>query len=68
MSNEKITKKERMLELDKRIKNFEKTLETGVNQNTGEPVKREHVTSLTATLMLLKKQKRNDGKHFKRIE
>lgn len=53
------TKEERMLELDKRIKNFEKTLETGLNQNTGEPVKQKHVLVLTATLMLLKKQKRN---------
>ena len=58
MSDEE-TIEEKMLELDKRIENFEKTLDTGVNQNTGEPVKEEHVMVLTATLMLLKKQKRN---------
>ena len=54
MSDEETTRKEEMLELEARIKNFEKTLETGMNQNTGEPVKEEHVMVLTATLMLLK--------------
>jgi len=49
-----------MSELEERIKHYEKTLKTGINQNNGEFVKREHVLALTATLMLLKKQKRND--------
>ncbi len=52
--------KEEEIELEKRIKHYEKTLKTGINQNTGEPVKEEHVLVLTATLMLLKKQKRNE--------
>lgn len=49
-----------MSELDKRIKHLEKTLQTGINQNNGKPVKKEHVLALTASLMLLKKQKRNE--------
>lgn len=63
MKTEKLSKTE-MSELDARIKNFEKTLETGINQNTGEPVKKEHVMVLTATLMLLKKQKRNESENI----
>lgn len=50
-----------MSELEERIKHYEKTLKTGINQNTGEPVKQEHILTLAATLVLLKKQKRNEG-------
>jgi len=59
MKTKKLSKTE-MSELEERIKHYEKTLKTGINQNNGEFVKREHVLALTATLMLLKKQKRND--------
>ena len=48
-----------MEELTERIEHYEKTLETGINQNNGKPVEKKHVLALTAALMLLKKQKRD---------
>ena len=50
---------EKIEELTKRIKHYEKTLETGINQNNGKPVEKKHVLALTATLILLRKQKRD---------